>query len=208
MSEPHSITLQAASKDQPLLPDAVAAIRSATQQLHDRLDRNLPLAQTAPTLADYAIHIGMLRDWQISLAPWLRRTSSSAASLQLIEQDLADCPAEIAALAQPATPDLRRLLQADDGSQAFCWGIAYVLEGSRLGGQVLYRRLSAPLAPHPLRYLSHRGERKAAGPSWPAMLASLRSELASMEAQAAACCGAVAAFEMLVGQFEQAQVLA
>lgn len=207
MSEPLSITLQA-SQGHPFALDAVAAIRSATQHLHDRLDRNLPLAQTAPTLADYATHIGVLRDWQIALAPWLRKTSSSAASLQLIEQDLADCPADIAAFAQPAAPDLRRLVQADDGSKAFCWGIAYVLEGSRLGGQVLYRRLSASLAPHPLRYLSYRGEHKVTGPSWPEMLACLHKELASMDAQASACLGAVAAFELLLARFEQAQVLA
>ena len=206
MSQIESKSLQASQNPSPAL-DAVAAIRSATRVLHDRLDHSLPLAQSHPALKDYALHITVLRDWQIALAPWLRRTSSNPAPLALIEQDLADCPAEVVALTSTATPDLRHIRQADDGSTAFCWGIAYVLEGSRLGGEVLYRRLNALLAPHPLRYLAQRGDSTLQGPSWPQTLASLRRELPTAGAQASACSGAVAAFETLIQQFRQAEVL-
>ena len=112
-----------------------------------------------------------------------------------------DCAAE--GVPHPSTPkpDLSPVRRADDGTTAFCHGIAYVHEGSRLGGEVLYRRLHGVLAPHPLRYLR---DRSGGGFSWPAVLAGLRSRLAGAQAQASACRGAVAAFEVLLGQFGRA----
>jgi heme oxygenase len=93
---------------------------------------------------------------------------------------------------------------ADDGSDAFCWGIAYVLEGSRLGGQVLYRRLQPRFAPHPLHYLSPR---PATAQSWPQTLALLRDRLGTPSGREAGCRGAVAAFEVLLGRFHTAGCL-
>ena len=184
--------------------DAVAALRHATQALHARLDSRLPLGFENPTLADYATHLCVLRDWHQALVPWLSRTASTAGSLTLLAQDIEDCPPCRFPAAYLQAADLALLLQADDGSEAFCWGIAYVLEGSRLGGQVLYRRLHERLAPHPLRYLQHG----TGGPSWPDTLKALRTQLASPSSQTAACRGAVAAFELLLARFELAGVWA
>jgi heme oxygenase len=193
-----------------LRTDAVVALRSATQALHEQLDRQLPLARAEASLADYAAHLTVLRDWQRSLAPWLARAIIDLAGLALLEQDLQDlrdCPAHAHAmpvLPTLAPPDLAALRQADDGRDGYCWGIAYVVEGSRLGGQVLYRRLAQQLAPHPLRYLGQRGN---SGLSWPGMLACLRARLDTGLEVESACNGAAAAFELLLVRFAHAECL-
>ncbi|MDB5930191.1 MAG: hypothetical protein JWR60_1898 [Polaromonas sp.] len=183
-------------------------MRAATHALHEQLDHGLPLARADAQLADYAAHLTVLRDWQRALAPWLSRAIIDPAALALIEQDLNDCPAQAHALAvlnAMPPPDLTALRQIDDGRNGFCWGIAYVVEGSRLGGQVLYRRLSQQLAPHPLRYLGQRGR---TGPSWPEMLACLQSRLDAGPELQSACHGAVAAFELLLLRFRLAGCIA
>lgn len=185
--------------------DPVQALRSATRDLHDALDRYLPLSQADADLADYAMHVCVLRDWQAALRPWLLRATQSDSPLDLITADLADCAAAGTGFPQPATPDMAALHKTDDHSEAFCWGIAYVLEGSRLGGEVLYRRLQPKLAPHPLRYLGQRG---AAAQPWPQFLATLRHKLAGDNASHAGCRGAVAAFQTLQAHFAQHGALA
>jgi heme oxygenase len=192
------------TKEAPCI-DAVAALRAATHALHEQLDHSLPLARPDAVLADYAVHLTVLRDWQRALAPWLSRAIIDPTALALLEQDLRDCPAQAHALAPPPVSGLTALRQADDGRDGFCWGIAYVVEGSRLGGLVLYQRLSRQLAPHPLRYLSQRGR---TGTSWPDLLASLRSHLASAPELQSACNGAVAAFNMLLQRFRHAGCIA
>lgn len=188
--------------------DAMTALRIATQALHEQLDHSLPLAHADADLADYAAHLTVLRDWQGALAPWLTRAIIDPAALALLEQDLSECPPQdhgLAALLNLPLPDLTALRQADDGRDGFCWGIAYVVEGSRLGGQVLYRRLSQQLAPHPLRYL---GQRARTGASWPETLARLRSHLDAGPELESACNGAVAAFELLLLRFRHARCIA
>ena len=175
--------------------DAVVALRTATHGLHEQLDHSLPLARDDAVLTDYAAHLTVLRDWQRALAPWLTRAIMDPNALTLLEQDLSDCPAHAHVLAALPVLDLTALCQVDDGRDGFCWGIAYVVEGSRLGGQVLYRRLSQQLAPHPLRYLSQRGRM---GASWPDLLACLRTQLEAEPERQSACNGAVAAFELLL----------
>jgi len=94
-----------------------------------------------------------------------------------IEQLLDDWPqrrrsdalrADLAALnCRPVAP----LPARSSVSQAWCWGAAYVLEGSRLGGQVLARRVQAAQPGATMRYLAH-----AATPGlWPSFLQRLES---------------------------------
>ena len=71
-----------------------------------------------------------------------------------------------------------------------------MVEGSRLGGAVLYRKLAAPLAPHPLHYLGAQGGHP--GPRWQRFLATLRGEVATDAQRADACAGACAAFDALL----------
>ncbi|WP_407293868.1 biliverdin-producing heme oxygenase [Stutzerimonas zhaodongensis] len=86
---------------------------------------------------------------------------------------------------EPTPPPLGSAL-----SSGWCWGAAYVIEGSRLGGRVLARRVAEANPSAPLRYLSH----SSAKPLWPSFVLKL-------EQHASACdwsemvTGAHAAFE-------------
>lgn len=91
--------------------------------------------------------------------------------------DLGDLPP--APLTAPALCDI--------GS---CWGTAYVLEGSRLGGQVLAQRLRQATTHAPTRYLDHgdvsrlwprflkRFEGEARADDWPTLLAAAEAAFA------------------------------
>jgi len=51
--------------------DALAALRAATSERHERLDSGLPLSGAAPGLHDYAQHLILVRDWLAPLQAWL-----------------------------------------------------------------------------------------------------------------------------------------
>lgn len=189
--------------------EAIQALRASTQAAHQKLDSMLPIGHADATLADYALHLAVLQDWQAALAPWLSRVLDNTNDLELLAQDLADCralgcpPPE--SLAGSGVEDAEEVTQADDGSEAFCWGIAYVLEGSKLGGQLLHKRLGARLAPHPLRYFATRPQH---GPGWPEFLKRLEQRLPDDGSRRSACAGAVAAFGALSTGFEHAGQMA
>lgn len=183
--------------------DVLAALRQATSARHERLDSGLPLSAPDATLADYAAHLQLLRAWLLPMESWLAgfhdgpqdaSALPDAPHLALIEADLAE-PA-LDAQARPLVAD-----EADwpqDAGAAYRWGVAYVVEGSQLGGAVLYKRLSAQLAPHPLRYLRGAGE-AGPGPRWRAFMQALRAEVRSEQQIAEACAGACAAFDRILG---------
>ncbi|MES2186432.1 MAG: biliverdin-producing heme oxygenase [Pseudomonadota bacterium] len=185
------------------MPDALAALRAATRDIHAHLDSALPLARGDATLADYTQHLHALSDWLAALdgavagpgapaapAGWAQRQQGRRERIAL---DLRDCGGLPAAETSGAAANL------PPGRPGFGWGVAYVVEGSQLGGTVLYRRLHERLAPHPLRYL--RGDGGAS--PWPAFTAELRRAVATPAATAAACAGAVAAFGLLVDGFRR-----
>jgi heme oxygenase len=74
--------------------------------------------------------------------------------------------------------------------------VAYVVEGAQLGGAVLYQRLAASLAPHPLRYL--RGDPAGPGPRWRMFMLALKEHVRSEDEIADACAGACAAFDRIL----------
>ena len=172
--------------------DPLDALRCATSALHECLDRRLLLAQRGASLIDYARHLLAVRAWLQALSPWLDRVALAPVPLlKRIELDLIDCAIPRLAGLHPACGGAVRA--ASDGSAAFCWGVAYVVEGSALGGQVLHRRLRSALAPHPLRYLAGDGEQTAA--RWKQFLTQLRAQVLAPHQVRAACAGGVAAFE-------------
>ena len=175
--------------------DVLAALRAATAARHERLDRGLPLSGPAPSLGDYGAHLRMVRDWLAPLDAWLagfadgpqaEPTLPPTNRLALIAADLhepgmLDAPARAAAEWPPAA------------SAAYRWGVAYVIEGSQLGGAVLYRNLAARLAPHPLRYLHGAGD--GPGPRWRAFMLALGAAVRTPQEIAETCAGACAAFD-------------
>lgn len=190
--------------------DVLTALRRATASRHERLDSGLPLSSPDATLADYAQHLQLLRAWLAPLEAWQHgfvdgpqgaAGIAAAPHLALIDADLADPSLADHQSAAPATPAPWPL----DASPAYRWGVAYVVEGSQLGGAVLYKRLAGQLASHPLRYLRGAGG-EGPGPRWRAFLQALRAQVDTPEERIEACAGACDAFDRILAlAFDPAQ---
>lgn len=179
----------------------LAALRAATGERHARLDSGLPLAAEQPTLADYRDHLLLLQSWLAPLRRWQDgygdgpQAQAPRDYLGLIEADLEHAAlAGLPPSAAPAHADARPWPAR--ASAAYRWGVAYVLEGSQLGGAVLHKRLAARLAPHPLAYL--RGAPEGPGPRWKQFLADLKAAVTTPEQVEQACAGARDAFDHLL----------
>ncbi|MEP2236601.1 MAG: biliverdin-producing heme oxygenase [Alteripontixanthobacter sp.] len=118
-------------------------LRSATRAEHDATEHalaHLSIEKPAHYTEFLRIQVRSLAIIEPALAGggWTRWQSR----MPQLELDLADLDAAI--LMSPATP-------ADFPADAHIWGAQYVLEGSRLGGQMLCRRVQPGL---PTRYLN------------------------------------------------------
>jgi heme oxygenase len=186
--------------------DALAALRSATASRHSELDSGLPVGAADASLDDYTAHLRMLRAWMDPLSDWLAGFDDGPQAdpgldlqarqdsrLALIDADLLDAgidPRASGAAAAQAWPA--------GASAAYRWGVCYVLEGSQLGGAVLYQRLCARLAPHPLRYL--KGDPAGPGPRWRIFMQALRAQVRTPAQIADACAGACEAFDRILAE--------
>ena len=193
MNRPH----EAAHSPAPQHTNPLAALRAATNEQHERLDSGLPLSGPAPDLNDYAAHLTMVRDWLTPLQSWL---ASFADGPQLVLPPVERLALIGADLNEPGMPPLRAPAPAHawprDASVAYRWGVCYVIEGSQLGGKVLYGKLAGTLAPHPLRYL--KGSDAGPGPRWRAFMLALKEHVRSPDEIADACEGACAAFDSIL----------
>lgn len=175
--------------------DPVQALRDATGALHAQLDSQLPLAQPADatqSLRRYHDHLRVLHGWLSDLAPLLARTHAGQGLLEPLRADLAD-----AGLAGEPAGQARPPMD----TEAAAWGVAYVVEGSQLGGRVLYQRLRRAGVSAPLRYLEGRGP--GTGAHWQGFLQALRAALAQPADVAAASDAARWAFEDLLSRFQR-----
>lgn len=176
--------------------DVLTALRQSTAQLHAELDTRTPLAGDAPDLRAYHDHLQLLEAW---LAPIQRWLDAAAPRSELPQRDyLGLIRADLAHPALAGMPDRVRTRDADWSPQegaAYRWGVSYVIEGSQLGGAVLYKRLAQRLAPHPLDYLRGEG---SPGPRWQQFLAALRGAVTTQEQIDEACRGARQAFDSLI----------
>jgi len=179
------------------LADPLAALRAATDSRHQQLDSGLPIGAADASLDDYARHLRMLQEWLVPLQAWLAGFDDGprfdhAARLALIDADLRE-PGMPAA---PLLPAMAPAAWPAHASPAWRWGVQYVIEGSQLGGAVLYGRLAARLAPHPLRYL--KGDAAGPGPRWRLFMQGLREHVRSADEMREACAGACAAFDAIL----------
>lgn len=200
--------------------DVLAALRAATAERHAVLDAQTPLAQDAVDLAAYRAHLQLLEQWLAPIVAWLhgREADEAGHDAPVCVPDLPDYLASIRAdLAHPSLhlPDTADSVvsgkagavadgEQEQGAQqawpaeasaAYRWGVCYVVEGSQLGGAVLYKRLAARLAPHPLAYLRGNG---SPGPHWQQFMAALRAHVTGAAHIAQACQGACDAFDRLI----------
>ena len=190
-----------AARALPVVPqrDVVAALRAATAERHAVIDRSMPLSRPNPTVADYIDHLRLMRAWLQPLESWLEASdvypephSSQISQTSWIDADLAESGLQGAA--DPAVTRAR--CWPADADISYQWGARYVIEGSRLGASVLYRRLSCALSPHKLRYL--QGGDETSGHRWPTFLHELRASVRTPFEIEAACEGACHSFDALL----------
>jgi len=158
----------------------------------------MPLAKPEAAWADYIEHLQILAIWLTPLEHWLRSFSDGPQNAKAFDficysdsilQDLGDDH-------RPPTNQLSQPIswpQRDNA--AYRWGIAYVIEGSQLGGEFLYKRLSVRLAPHKLQYLQSKQPGR-----WPTFLQAIAVAVTTPEDIESACAGAVDAFDALLQQ--------
>ncbi len=157
----------------------------------------MPLSAPSVDLVDYLSHLAVMRDWIGEFPEWPTKDFHLNEVTRVLTQDIAIADALL------ANPCATRgaVVAARDGecaapSTAAAWGFAYVLHGSQLGNQVLYRRWLDVLAPHPLNYL--RGAGSETPRRWKQFLASLAESITTAQEIEESCAGAVTAFETLL----------
>ena len=163
----------------------------------------MPLSNDAPTLHHYRVHLLMIAAW---LGPLERALAhfddgpqhkvSALARMPLIERDLADMALPARHASEIAPVKAWEMIDA-----AYRWGVCYVIEGSQLGGAVLYKQLRDALAPHALRYLS--GDGVPPGPRWKHFIEAMRASVREPADIKQACAGAVDAFDSLLSLLPQ-----
>ena len=145
------------------------ALKAGTDDLHDELDGRLSRldlgnegdyrrflrfhGRIVPSVED-SLAAGGIEDLLPGWIGW-RRTSSIVADLAALGEPMPD---------PVPTPK--------NNSKAELLGTAYVLEGSRLGGRILRKRVGNQL---PVSFLAHTGGKEA----WPALIAVLDRNLYS-----------------------------
>jgi heme oxygenase len=159
----------------------------------------MPLAHPVATLEHYRQHLVLLRRWLVPIESWQANFLDGPQGADMLP-DLGHVSLIDADLAHASMPTDYHILPAADlwpasDATAYRWGVSYVIEGSRLGGHVLRRRLAERLAPHPLRYL---GDEDGAGERWSEFVRLLRRAVNQEDAINAACCGACDAFDSLL----------
>ncbi len=177
--------------------DALSALRQATASRHERLDTGLPLGKPDASLDDYLDHLRLLARWLGPIDAWSAAFNDGPQGgaapppldrMAVIQADLAGAGHKLPPFAAAPWPAA--------ASAAYRWGVAYVVEGSQLGGAVLYKRLAARLSPHPLDYLKPGAD--GPGPRWRAFMAALAAQVRSDDEIAEACAGARAAFDRIL----------
>lgn len=167
------------------------ALREATRDIHDRLDRAAvlrPLTSPAITAEEYRDALVALHGFN---APIERALGEGAERLDLLRADLADLGVDADALpvagSLPALDSLPARLAA-----------RYVLDGSAHGGRAMLPNVTRALgfdATRGARFLASSGIDMAG--RWKALLARLESDLDAPESARAACATAVVLFAAL-----------
>lgn len=172
-------------------------LREGTRERHETLDQGLALAGDRIDRDAYLAYLRALlgwlepmeqRLWQLDWPQGLRASERAGKSAWLRE-DLA-AGGDAAAVVQCA------LLPLPDAPDAYALGIAYVVEGSQLGGRFLARRLQEVAPDLPQRYLHGYGDQ--VGPLWKSFLLHLDSEAGAQGRETQALQGARDAFDSLI----------
>jgi heme oxygenase len=179
--------------------DLLKHLKNATAALHAFLDTHLPLSAANPTSIDYGEHLYLLARWYQVLNAMLAANAdleirqcvlANEQALDLIQHDLK-------ALADSRLPVFDYGIDADSAiTQAYFWGIEYVIKGSALGAKFLYKKLlnsSLPVTLHFFQYAAAQG-----GQEWLEFSKKIHSQSLQKIDIAQAEQGAVWAFEKII----------
>ena len=187
----------------PAVGPALQRLRAATWARHAVLDAAMPLSRPAPDAADYAAHLRLLRAWLQPLEAWLQAGPAPEGLAPVQRLPLIDADLRHPSLPQDPPAPMDDGAPWPEASEAYRWGVRYVVEGAQLGGWTLYRALQTRLAPHPLAYLAGGGSPQRVGARWQAVLKALERALPDEASQQAACQGARDAFDRLIALNER-----
>jgi heme oxygenase len=184
--------------------DTIQILRNHTSAAHQDLESRLVIGGEGVSVADYQNYVramfgwlGPLEPilwngtWSVDLEPETRGSKSSWLRADLLA---AGCSPEILDSLPARLPSL------DLSSEAAKFGVAYVVEGAQLGGQVLKRRFEGLLQPEQSRWLEGYG--RQTGPLWRSFLLALNERVKGEEAQKIASDAAVSTFEDLSNWFQ------
>lgn len=156
-------------------------LRAATRPLHAGLEAVIDLVRPDLTVAAYTRYLARMWAFHAPLEPALRAAPRpdglDLASLDraaLLARDLAALGIGAEALA--AAPRCGRLPALPTANHVL--GVAYVVEGSALGGAYVHRHLAATLPDAAARasaFVRPHGDGKATGERWRALVALLES---------------------------------
>lgn len=181
-------------------------LREGTRERHETLDQGLALAGGEVDRSDYLNYLRALlgwlepleqRLWQLDWPDSLQAPARADKSTW-IRDDLASAGD---ASPVPHCTDAPRV----DAADAYALGVAYVVEGSQLGGRFLAKHLADVTPALPLRYL--RGYEDQVGPMWKGFLQYLDSEAGAQGQEAQALQGARDAFDSLTAWLRSQQAL-
>lgn len=179
-----------------MIPPVHQALRLGTRERHELLDRGLGLTSGDVDRAAYLNYLRALLGW---LEPLEQRLWALdwPGSLQARERagKSAWLRADLAAAGDTAPVPLCGKIPVPQAADAYALGVAYVVEGSQLGGRFLAKRLQDAAPALPLRYL--RGYGAQVGPLWKGFLLHLDSAAGAQGREAAALQGARDAFDSL-----------
>ncbi|KAA0597860.1 heme oxygenase [Azospirillum lipoferum] len=167
------------------------ALRAATRESHDRLDKAAvlqPLVRPDITQPQYARALAVLYGFN---APVERELGEDAARLDLLRDDLRVLGADPDAL-----PEMEGLPPLDSAPARLA--ARYVLDGSAHGGRAMLPGITRALgydARRGARFLASDGLDMAG--AWKALMVRLERELADPAALAAACATAAGLFAAL-----------
>ena len=174
----------------------LTALRAATKSRHSILDTSMPLAKLDATWADYINHLQLLATWLVPLERWLAQYDDGPQASDILDPVcysdliLSDLGQENYPLNFSHSTPVKWPRSSD---AAYRWGIAYVVEGSQLGGEFLYKRLADRFKPQELHYLQSKQPGR-----WPRFLHAIAIGVITKEEITSACTGAVDAFDALL----------
>ena len=200
------------------LQPASLQLRERTDDLHRRLDSTSILAgivEPGLTVKDYALALdGMARSWDACLAPLPPFEADFAhadsawvdpdwyALRSLLNEDLKSLGKTCFASPNGYVPKL----EIDPGDRDQLAGMAYVLNGSRLGASLIYRKLLEHADPAIHHATRHFAAAASLGQNWRAFKQRLDEELVTPSQIEAACLAAAMTYQVWLDMMVRLEV--